>query len=138
MGEDEYLEMVNQICQERGCTPEQLHVDEETRIYEQARERTVTKDEGRTWASGDVRVGAIVLIIDSDTRVPEDCLLYGALELHESPEVALIQHASGIMQVVNNAFENGITYFTNLIYTSIQFAVGNGDCAPFVGHNTFI
>ncbi|KAK7885195.1 hypothetical protein LTR67_010686 [Exophiala xenobiotica] len=136
--EDEYLEMVNQICQERGCTPEQLDVDEETRIYEQARERTVTKDEGRTWAAGDVRVGAIVLIIDSDTRVPEDCLLYGALELHESPEVALIQHASGIMQVVNNSFENGITYFTNLIYTSIQFAVGNGDCAPFVGHNTFI
>ena len=58
--------------------------------------------------------------------------------MHESPEVALLQHASGIMQVVNNAFENGITYFTNLIYTSIQFAVGNGDVAPFVGHNTFI
>ena len=58
--------------------------------------------------------------------------------MHESPEVALLQHASGIMQVTHNAFENGITYFTNLIYTSIQFAVGNGDCAPFVGHNTFI
>ena len=58
--------------------------------------------------------------------------------MHESPEVALLQHASGILQVVNNVFENGITYFTNLIYTSIQFAVGNGDCAPFVGHNTFI
>jgi len=69
---------------------------------------------------------------------PEDCLLLGALEMHESPEVALLQHASGILQVVNNVFENGITYFTNLIYTSIQFAVGNGDCAPFVGHNTFI
>ena len=58
--------------------------------------------------------------------------------MHESPEVALLQHASGILQVVNNAFENGISYFTNLIYTSIQFAVGNGDCAPFVGHNTFV
>jgi hypothetical protein len=56
-----------------------------------------------------------VLIIDSDTRVPDDCLLYGALEMHESPEVALLQHASGIMQVVNNVFENGITYFTNLV-----------------------
>src|SRR6266480_7566571 len=58
--------------------------------------------------------------------------------MHESPEVALLQHASGIMQVVHNIFENGITYFTRLIYTSIQFAVGSGDCAPFVGHNTFI
>jgi Glycosyl transferase family group 2 len=58
--------------------------------------------------------------------------------MHESPEVAILQHASGVMQVVNNVFENGITYFTNLIYTSIQFAVGNGDCAPFVGHNSFL
>jgi hypothetical protein len=58
--------------------------------------------------------------------------------MHESPEVALLQHASGILQVTNNVFENGITYFTNLVYPSIQFAVGNGDCAPFVGHNTFI
>jgi len=48
-----------------------------------------------------------------------------------------------------------VTYFTGLIYTSIQFAVGNGDCAPvsitcslhdstetdnmqFVGHNAFL
>jgi len=58
--------------------------------------------------------------------------------MHESPEVALLQHASGIMQVAHNVFENGITYFTNLTYTAIQFAVGSGDCAPFVGHNTFI
>jgi hypothetical protein len=69
---------------------------------------------------------------------PEDCLIYGALEMHESPEVAILQHASGVMQVANNAFENGITYFTNLIYLSIQFAVGNGDAAPFVGHNAFL
>jgi len=58
--------------------------------------------------------------------------------MHESPEVGILQHASGVMQVAHNAFENGITYFTNLIYMSIQFAVGNGDCAPFVGHNAFI
>jgi hypothetical protein len=74
------------------------------------------------------------------------------------------------MQVAHNVFENGsmklfliilricwqfeVTYFTNLIYISIQFAVGNGDCAPvrlsspltwyvltrpqFVGHNAFL
>jgi Glycosyl transferase family group 2 len=64
--------------------------------------------------------------------------MYGALEMHESPEVAILQHASGVMQVAHNAFENGITYFTNLIYMSIQFAVGNGDAAPFVGHNAFL
>lgn len=74
--------------------------------------------------------------------------------MHESPEVGILQHASGVMQVAHNAFENGstcislmrhralltlkVTYFTNLIYMSIMFAVGNGDCAPFVGHNAFL
>lgn len=64
----------------------------------------------------------------------------------ESPDVAIIQHASGVMQVVHNLFENAsmqplcrnkcamsdnpaVTYLTNLIYNSIQYAVGSGDLA---------
>ncbi|QIW95398.1 hypothetical protein AMS68_000916 [Peltaster fructicola] len=136
--EDEWLRLIGIECEKRGCTQEDLSIAEEEELYEQARETMIDGDGGKTWAAGNVRMGEVILIIDSDTRVPEDCLLYGALEMHECPEVALLQHASGILQVVNNAFENGITYFTNLIYTSIQFAVGIGDCAPFVGHNTFI
>ena len=136
--EDEWLRIIAEECTRRGCTQDDLSIDEEEDLYDEARESQIKNDNGRTWAAGNVRMGEILLIIDSDTRMPEDCLLYGALEMHESPEVALLQHASGILQVVNNAFENGITYFTNLIYTSIQFAVGSGDVAPFVGHNTFI
>lgn len=52
--------------------------------------------------------------IDCDTRVPVDCLLYGALEMHESPEVAIIQHGSGVMQVVHNMFENGSKSFISI------------------------
>ncbi|KAF2205964.1 hypothetical protein GQ43DRAFT_384692 [Delitschia confertaspora ATCC 74209] len=136
--EDELLRLISETCRARGCTQDDLTIEDEDKLYEQARESTVAQDGGKTIAGGNVRLGDVILIVDSDTRVPEDCLLYGALEMIESPEVALLQHASGIMQVVNNLFENGITYFTDLIYTSIQFAVGNGDCAPFVGHNTFI
>lgn len=136
--EDELLRLMNERCDERGCALDELTIEEEDELYEQAMSTMLEKDEGRTWAAGNIRMGEIILIVDSDTRVPEECLLYGALEMHESPEVALLQHASGIMQVVNNVFENGITYFTDLVYTSIQYAVGNGDCAPFVGHNTFI
>jgi hypothetical protein len=136
--EDELLRLMNERCSERGCTQDDLTVEDEDELYQQAMTTMLDKDQGQTWAGGNVRIGEIILIVDSDTRVPEDCLLFGALEMHESPEVALLQHASGIMQVVNNAFENGITYFTDLVYTSIQYAVGSGDCAPFVGHNTFI
>jgi len=67
-----------------------------------------------------------------------DCLLYGAAEMFLSPEVAIIQHNTGVMQVTRDYFENGITYFTNLIYTAICFSIGSGEVAPFVGHNAFL
>ena len=40
-------------------------------------------------------IGEIVLIVDSDTVVLEDCLCNAARELAESPDVAIIQHESG-------------------------------------------
>ncbi|KAH8676512.1 glycosyl transferase family group 2-domain-containing protein [Tricladium varicosporioides] len=136
--EDEFLRLMGLKTTERQCTTEDLTIEDENELYEEAMKTIIEGDEGRTLAAGNVRIGEVILLIDSDTRVPEDCLVYGALELHESPEVAILQHASGVMQVAHNAFENGITYFTNLIYMSIQFAVGNGDSAPFVGHNAFL
>ena len=136
--EDEWLRRRNEFCAQKNSHVDRLTVEEERQIYEAARKSVVESDKGRSWAGGDVRLGDIILLIDADTRLPEECLLYGALELHESPEVAILQHQSGILQVAQSTFENGITYFTNLIYTSLRFAVGNGDVAPFVGHNSFI
>ena len=52
--------------------------------------------------------------------------------------VAIIQFSSGVMNVTTSFFEQGITFFTNLVYTAIQFAVANGDVAPFVGHNAIL
>lgn len=42
------------------------------------------------------------------------------------------------MNVTTSWFEQGITFFTNLVYTAIQYAVANGDVAPFVGHNAVL
>lgn len=72
------------------------------------------------------------------TTKPVDCLLYGAAEMFLSPEVAIVQHSAGVMQIVGDYFENGITFFTNQIYSAIRFAVGSGEAAPFVGHNAFL
>ena len=44
-----------------------------------------------------LRMGEIVLIIDSDTIVPEDCFRDAAREMYESPDVAIIQHESGTL-----------------------------------------
>ena len=43
-----------------------------------------------------LRMGEIVLIIDADTIVPEDCFRDAAREMFESPDVAIIQHESGM------------------------------------------
>lgn len=67
--EDEMLRLIEETCRERGCTQEDLTIEEENALYEKARDAVVEKDGGNTWAAGNVRLGEIILIIDSDTRV---------------------------------------------------------------------
>ncbi|KAI1772777.1 glycosyl transferase family group 2-domain-containing protein [Hypoxylon cercidicola] len=100
--------------------------------------KEVLEEDGRAWADGNIRVGDYILIIDSDTRVPSDCLLDAVSEMEQSPDVGIMQFSSGVMQVVHTYFENGITFFTNLIYSAIRYTVSNGDVAPFVGHNAIL
>jgi len=85
-----------------------------------------------------MRIGEIILIVDSDTIVPEDCFRDAAREMHESPEVAIIQHESDVMQVDWQYFENGIAHFTRRINKCISLACANGEVAAFVGHNAFL
>ncbi|KAI9457224.1 glycosyl transferase family group 2-domain-containing protein [Lactarius psammicola] len=94
-------------------------------IYEESGRRF------KPWANNAraIRMGEIILIVDSDTIVPE---------LTECPEVAIIQHESDVMQVANHYFENGIAHFTRRINKCISMACANGEIAPFVGHNAFL
>ncbi|KAI9890680.1 MAG: hypothetical protein M1814_003749 [Vezdaea aestivalis] len=110
---------------------------DEASCYERALLDVLDADQ-RAWADGNIRVGDYILLIDSDTQVPEDCLLDAASEMEQSQEVGIMQFASGVMQVQHDYFENGVTFFTNLIYTAIKFCVANGDVAPFVGHNAIL
>jgi hypothetical protein len=72
-------------------------------MYKTALDRVLQEDP-RVRAAGNIRMGEIILIVDSDTRVPADCLLYGAAEMYLSPEVAIIQQSIGIMQVVGGMY----------------------------------
>ncbi|KAJ7254691.1 glycosyl transferase family group 2-domain-containing protein [Mycena haematopus] len=94
----------------------------------------------RPWAANGkaARLGEYVLIVDSDTVVPEDCLRDAARELSECPTVAILQHESDVMQVAHHYFENGISYFTRRINRCISMACANGEVAPFMGHNAFL
>ncbi|KAL0064026.1 hypothetical protein AAF712_009094 [Marasmius tenuissimus] len=94
----------------------------------------------KPWASNgkSLRVGEIILIIDADTIVPEDCFRDAAREMAASEELAIIQHESDVMQVAHHYFENGITHFTRRINKCISYGCANGEVAPFVGHNAFL
>ncbi|KAI1334657.1 glycosyl transferase family group 2-domain-containing protein [Xylariaceae sp. FL0016] len=116
--------------------PEWSQADE-AEAYERALKQ-VLEENGRAWADGNIRIGDYILIIDSDTRVPADCILDAVSEMEQSPDVGIMQFSSGVMQVVHTYFENGITFFTNLIYSAIRYCVSNGDVAPFVGHNAIL
>ena len=103
----------------------------------------IFEESGRRWRSWacngkSLRLGDIILLVDSDTVVPEDCFRDAARELYESPEVAIIQHESDVMQVAFHYFENGIAHFTRRINKCISFGCANGEVAPFVGHNAFL
>ncbi|EXJ79453.1 hypothetical protein A1O3_08955 [Capronia epimyces CBS 606.96] len=111
--------------------------NDESDAYDTCLQEVLT-DNPRAWADGNIRIGDYILLIDSDTRVPADCLLDAVSEMEQSPDVGIMQFASGVMQVVHTFFENGITFFTNLIYTAIEYTVANGDVAPFVGHNAIL
>lgn len=108
----------------------------ENQIYMQEFYNLIDKHGG--WADGNIRIGDYILLVDSDTRVPEDCLIEAVSEMEKCKNVAVLQFASGVMNVTNNFFERGITFFTKLVYTQIKFAVSNGDVAPFVGHNAML
>lgn len=112
--------------------------EEELSEYHKAMLAIIAEDVGRTWGEGNIRMGDYILLVDSDTRVPEDCLLDAVSEMEQSPQVAILQYSSGVMNVTDSFFEKSITFFTNLVYTAIRYAVANGDVAPFVGHNAIL
>lgn len=81
--------------------------DDENAAYDDALAEVTRLDEGRTWAEGNIRIGDYILIIDSDTRVPKDCLLDAVSEMEQCPEVAILQYTAGVLRVSTSFFEGG-------------------------------
>lgn len=89
-------------------------------------------------ADGNIRVGELILLVDADTRIPNDCFLDAATEFYQAPELAILQHTNDAFQVVNNFWEDCMAHFTRFVTSAMMWACANGDVAPFVGHNAFL
>ena len=83
--------------------------EDEDGAYQHCLDEVLLEEQHRAWAGGNIRVGDYILLIDCDTRVPCDCMLDAVSELEETPKIGIIQYSSGVMQVTNTFFENGIT-----------------------------
>lgn len=106
--------------------------------YDEALEMALQARDGRAQAEGEVRLGQYIFLIDCDTRIPEDAFLDAASEMETCPEVAILQHCSGVMYVADHFFENMMGFFTDIVNWSISWLVACGATAPFVGHNAYI
>lgn len=107
-------------------------------LYGEAVKSVVNSQSFVTVLDGDLRLGPIVLLIDADTRVPEDCFLGAVSEFFESADLAILQHASGVLQVMHNYWENALAHFTRSNYFGTRYIVAAGDATPFFGHNAFL
>jgi hypothetical protein len=67
--EDEFLCLMAARAQEKGCSAEELTLEDEKELNDEAMKTIIESDGGKTLAAGNVRIGEIILLIDSDTRV---------------------------------------------------------------------
>ncbi|KAK9830890.1 hypothetical protein WJX81_001962 [Elliptochloris bilobata] len=82
---------VSKLMQESGLGPEEA-------LAAVKAATAVARSTHAFLAGGDVRMGDFVLLVDSDTRVPEDCILPVVTELLRSPHVAFTQHYTTPLQ----------------------------------------
>lgn len=135
------LAVEKMMSEHRPQSPEALALwteAEETDLYHRCLDTCLPVLHPLAQAKGNVRIGDLVLLIDSDTRVPEDCLLDAASEMVLCPDVGVLQHCSGVMIVSDSYFELGIAFFTRVVNFAISFMVAAGDMAPFMGHNAIL
>ncbi|UZJ55683.1 hypothetical protein CBS101457_005003 [Exobasidium rhododendri] len=120
-------------------TLEQVSPQTTADTYNKALQIVLEERNGDAWVTGDIRIGDYILLIDSDTRVPLDCLMDAASEMERSPDVAALQHCSGITYVQHHYFERLLGYFVGVFTNfSISWVCANGASAPLMGHNCFL
>lgn len=65
--EDELLRLVAEY--ELQHPDEGINVAKENELYSTAMETIIASDQGRTWASGNIRLGELILLLDCDSKV---------------------------------------------------------------------
>ena len=96
-------------------------------------------DNATVMAGNDISIGQYVLLLDSDTRIPYDCLHHVIFEFDIDKKLAFTQHLTHPLIITNTYWEKFIAHFTNLIYSiALPISTAGGDVSPLVGHCAII
>ncbi|VBB18155.1 hypothetical protein YASMINEVIRUS_618 [Yasminevirus sp. GU-2018] len=86
-----------------------------------------------------IKVGKYILLLDSDSKIPNDIFDKVLREMKICQEVGAIQCLTVPMYVQHDYWEYGIGRFTDHIYRqAFTLSTSSGNPAPLVGHNLFI
>ena len=85
-------------------------------------------------------LGRYILILDSDSRMPENILGQVIPEIELDPKIGFIQFRTKAFSLgINNFWTRVISTFTDYIYDSVfPVTTSCGDNSPLVGHNALI
>jgi len=111
---------------------------DQTSVYEQAFEEIPVEV---TYNYGTMDIGNIILLIDSDTRLPID-ISSAVYEMVNEPRIGFLQCSTSPMidpQIKYTDFQRAFHHFTNIIYhIALVFSSSGGDPAALVGHNVLL
>lgn len=89
---------------------------------------------------GDIKLGEYILILDSDSSLPDNCLTNIIKVFNKEEKLAYIQHYT---IPTENSYQNYFSkfiaeYTTNLYDIIFRISTRNGDIAPLIGHNIIL
>lgn len=86
-----------------------------------------------------IKIGKYILLLDSDSKIPDNIFDTVPREMNLCPDVGAIQCFTVPMYVQHDYWEYGIGRFTDHIYRqAFTLSTSGGNPAPLVGHNVFI
>lgn len=86
-----------------------------------------------------ITIGKYILLLDSDTRIPYNCLNNVIPEFEKYKNLGFTQHLTHPLIISKTYWQEFIAHFTSLIYElAISISVAGGDVSPLVGHCAII
>lgn len=129
------------IQQDSNGEEKQAILRDKTPLYKPKNFKNVIIDRShRHMYFGDINLGDYIMLVDSDTTVPEKIIPKAVSIFESDPRVGYTQHYTlPLESSYQNYFSRSISAFTeNLYHVIFRACTRNGDISPLIGHNIIL